>query len=125
MLQTKVLTYIIDGMIAGVIGYVIINGIIFIIDKISFGRIQPDYTLRENWWSAAFSRSFTPYWMRYVIARAKGKPIPWHEDDYDFGSDDENDHPDVVVNDNNSISEGQTDVDSLHQSHIREKASIY
>ncbi|CDH57194.1 nucleoside transporter [Lichtheimia corymbifera JMRC:FSU:9682] len=113
------------GMIAGVIGYVIINGIIFIIDKISFGRIQPDYTLRENWWSAAFSRSFTPYWMRYVIARAKGKPIPWHEDDYDFGSDDENDHPDVVVNDNNSISEGQTDVDSLHQSHIREKASIY
>ncbi|CDH57196.1 predicted protein [Lichtheimia corymbifera JMRC:FSU:9682] len=112
------------GMIAGVIRYVIINGIIFIIDKISFGRIQPDYTLRENWWSAAFSRSFTSYWMRYVIARAKGKPIPWHEDDYDFGSDDENDHPGVVVNDNNSISEGQTDVDSLHQSHIREKASL-
>ncbi|KAI9317270.1 permease family-domain-containing protein [Dichotomocladium elegans] len=77
------------GLIGGIISYIVINGIIYIIDKISGGRVRPDYSLRENWWTAAFSKSFVPHWIRYLHGKTTGKPIPWHEDEYDFGSDEE------------------------------------
>ena len=111
-------------MIGGVVSYIVINGVIYLLDKATFGRLRPDYTLRENWWTAAFSRSFTPYWIRYLIARARGKPIPWHEDDYDFGSDDENEHPDVVVRRSHD-GDDTTELGSLGRTPENEKTSIY
>lgn len=90
------------GMIGGIVGYIVINGFIFLLDKATFGRVHPDYTMRENWWSAVFSRSFAPVWMRYLWAKAHGRPFDWYEDEYDFDESTEEDEkdaagPDVVV----------------------------
>lgn len=116
----------IDGMIGGIVSYIVINGIILFLDLISFGRLRPDYSLREDWWTAAFSRSFVPHWIRYLHGRFTGNPIPWHEDDLDFGSDDEKDHPDdIIVNNSGSIADATTDIASLNQSHYREKTAMY
>ncbi|KAI7884235.1 hypothetical protein K492DRAFT_174423 [Lichtheimia hyalospora FSU 10163] len=114
------------GMIGGILSYIVINGIILLLDLISFGRIRPDYSLREDWWTAAFSRSFIPQWIRYLYGRFTGNPISWHEDDLDFGSDDEKEHPDdVIVNNGGSIADATTDIASLNQSHYREKTVMY
>ncbi|KAI8144270.1 permease family-domain-containing protein [Fennellomyces sp. T-0311] len=113
------------GLIGGIVSYIVINGIIYLIDKATFGRIRPDYSLRENWWTAAFSRSFLPHWMRYIYFKARGNPIPWHEDEYDFGSDDEkddDDHPAVIVG-GDSIHDN--DMSILNQQRYREKGELY
>lgn len=86
------------GLIGGVVSYIVINGIIYIIDKATFGRVHPDYTLRENWWTAVFSKSFAPAWMRYLYAKMRGREFDWHEDEYQYESEDEHEtHPDVIV----------------------------
>ncbi|KAI9355850.1 permease family-domain-containing protein [Pilaira anomala] len=69
------------GIIGGIFAYIIINGIVLIIDKVSGGRIHPDYSQREDWWTAAFSRSFMPLWIRFLIAKAKGNEFDWKQDD--------------------------------------------
>ncbi|KAG2225943.1 hypothetical protein INT45_006639 [Circinella minor] len=117
------------GLIGGIISYVIINGVIYLIDKASFGRIRPDYSLRENWWTAALSRSFFPHWIRYLYCKAVGRPIPWHEDEYDFGSDDEKDdeHPSAVVVGGESIHDGMSanDMSVLNHQRYHEKGELY
>lgn len=92
------------GVIGGIVSYIIINGFVYIMDKISGGRIQPDYSAREDWWSAVFAKSFTPHWIRYLRGKVTGKPISWHDDDYDF-EDDTNPHPEL---DNQSIPDDAT-----------------
>lgn len=105
------------GVIGGIFAYIIINGLVFIIDRLSRGRIHPDYSTRENWWTAVLSRSFLPLWMRYLIAKAKGqKDFDWHQDEFLDDDDElpsashtvtnshENDHhPTVLVNDDSLV----------------------
>ncbi|KAI8979129.1 permease family-domain-containing protein [Mycotypha africana] len=76
------------GVIAGIMSYVVINGFIFLMDKLSGGRIRPDYSDREDWWTSALSRPFLPKWIRYLVARSKGKSFDWYEDEYEFEDDD-------------------------------------
>ncbi|KAI8982109.1 permease family-domain-containing protein [Mycotypha africana] len=73
------------GVIGGIIAYIIINGFVLIVDKVSGGRIHPDYSQREDWWTAVLGRSFVPLWIRYLIARARGeKDFDWHQDEMDL-----------------------------------------
>ncbi|RCI00977.1 hypothetical protein CU098_011556, partial [Rhizopus stolonifer] len=73
------------GVIGGILSYIIINGVVFLVDRISRGRVHPDYSSRENWWTAVMSRSFVPIWIRYLIAKMRGQPFDWHQDDeYEF-----------------------------------------
>ncbi|CAO3598012.1 unnamed protein product [Absidia cylindrospora] len=100
------------GVIGGIVSYIIINGFVYLMDKISGGRIQPDYSAREDWWTAVFAKSFTPHWLRYLKGKVTGNPISWHDDDYDF-EDDTNPHPDL---DHQSIPDDATthDPDTFH-----------
>ncbi|KAI8337573.1 permease family-domain-containing protein [Chlamydoabsidia padenii] len=75
------------GVIGGIVSYIVINGFVYLVDKLSGGRIQPDYSMREDWWTAVFSRSFVPHWMKYVKGKVTGNPIPWHDDEYVFEDD--------------------------------------
>jgi AGZA family xanthine/uracil permease-like MFS transporter len=92
---TKYDIYLAYGIIGGIFAYVIINGFVYIVDKASRGRIHPDYSNREDWWTAVMSRSFIPLWMRYLIAKAKGQEFDWHQDELDF--DDEIVEPDTAT----------------------------
>ncbi|KAI9312962.1 permease family-domain-containing protein [Dichotomocladium elegans] len=116
------------GVIGGCVSYIIINGIVWLLDIGTRGRIRPDYSLRENWWSAAFSRSFVPHWIRYLHGKVVGKPIPWHDDEFDYGSDydkeESTSHPDVIVN-SSSLHDGNTDIASLNHSSCPEKHEVY
>jgi len=71
------------GVIAGVISYIIINGFVWVVDKITFGRITPDYSQREQWWVGTMDKPITPTWIRYCIAKARGKPFVLDNDSYD------------------------------------------
>ncbi|SAM09664.1 hypothetical protein [Absidia glauca] len=106
------------GVIGGIVSYILINGFAYLLDKISRGRVHPDYSLREEWWIAAFSRPMTPLWIRYLIAKSRGeKDFDWYQDECDF--EDEQEEPHVMVT---------TDSESLAQSQgmpHSEKAELY
>jgi AGZA family xanthine/uracil permease-like MFS transporter len=70
------------GVIAGVISYIIINGFVWIVDKITFGRITPDYSQREQWWVGTMDKPITPTWIRYCIAKARGQSFDLDSDSY-------------------------------------------
>ncbi|KAI8376328.1 permease family-domain-containing protein [Radiomyces spectabilis] len=69
------------GVIGGIFSYVIINGLVYLIDKASGGRIHPDYSTREDWWTAALSGPLLPYWMRWVGAKICGRARPLTRDE--------------------------------------------
>lgn len=106
------------GVIGGIVSYVLINGFAYLLDKISRGRVHPDYSLREEWWIAAFSRPMTPLWIRYLMAKSRGeKDFNWYQDENDY--EDEQEEPHVMVT---------TDSESLAQSQgmpHSEKAELY
>jgi AGZA family xanthine/uracil permease-like MFS transporter len=77
------------GIIGGIFAYIIINGFVLVLDKGTGGRVHPDYSQREDWWTAIMGRSFTPLWIRYLIAKAKGQPFDWHQDEDEFEFEDE------------------------------------
>ncbi|KAI8366336.1 permease family-domain-containing protein [Choanephora cucurbitarum] len=107
------------GVIGGIISYIIINGVVYIIDRITGGRVHPDYSTRENWWTAVLSRSFVPLWLRYVMAKIRGQPFDWHQDEYDFEDDNaahaqmnsDNAHSAAVVIGSSSIHEMPSSTD--------------
>ncbi|CAO3689581.1 unnamed protein product [Rhizopus stolonifer] len=76
------------GVIGGIFAYVILNGIVYLIDWVSGGRVRPDYSQREDWWTAVLGRSFMPMWMQFLIAKMQGKEFNWHEDEYEFEEED-------------------------------------
>ncbi|KAI9026469.1 permease family-domain-containing protein [Phycomyces nitens] len=96
------------GIIGGILSYIVINGFVYIVDRLSGGRIKPDYSAREDWWTAAFSRSFVPLWIRFLIAKAKGREFDWHQDEF---PEDE----DTPKTEHNSV-EIVTDADTLGSS---------
>ncbi|CAO3696047.1 hypothetical protein G6F70_006295 [Rhizopus microsporus] len=77
------------GVIGGICAYIIINGAVYVMDKGSRGRIRPDYSQRENWWTAVLSRSFTPTWIQFLIAKIRGREFDWRQDEYEFEDDDD------------------------------------
>lgn len=81
------------GVIGGIFSYIIINGFVYVVDRISGGRIRPDYSQREDWWTSALSRPFLPTWVRYLAAKARGQEFDLHADEYDF----EDDEPKQVI----------------------------
>ncbi|GAA5817496.1 hypothetical protein MFLAVUS_011044 [Mucor flavus] len=83
------------GVIGGIFSYIIINGFVYVVDKLSRGYIRPDYSQREDWWTAALGRPFLPSWIRYLVAKAKGEEFDFHADEYDF----EDDEPKQVIAD--------------------------
>lgn len=97
------------GVIGGIISYIVINGFVYIVDKLSRGRIRPDYTLREDWWTVALNHSFAPLWMRYLMSKFRGEQnFDWHQDEiYDDEEETkehdehyhQNDSPSIVVSD--------------------------
>ncbi|CEG72609.1 Putative Nucleoside transporter [Rhizopus microsporus] len=112
------------GVIGGILSYVVINGFVYLVDKISRGYIRPDYSLREDWWTAALSRPFLPTWIRFLIAKARGQEFDWHQDEYEF-EDDEFQHPQVIsdpVMEKNSSQQMMVDGISGHS--LNETASI-
>ncbi|KAI8099317.1 permease family-domain-containing protein [Halteromyces radiatus] len=99
------------GVIGGIISYIIINGVVLLIDVLSRGRIQPDYSAMENWWVGTFSRSFVPHWIRYIGGKVSGNPIPWHEDEYEFEDDEQ---PEMeMAHEEHSIPEDATTRDTF------------
>ncbi|KAG1462917.1 hypothetical protein G6F46_000637 [Rhizopus delemar] len=80
------------GVIGGIFAYIILNGTVYLIDKGSRGRIHPDYSQRENWWTAVLSRSFMPIWMQFIVAKVRGREFDWRADEYEFEDDDVSKH---------------------------------
>ncbi|ORZ26006.1 permease family-domain-containing protein [Absidia repens] len=83
------------GVIGGIVSYILINGFVYLVDVATGGRVHPDYSTREEWWIAAFSRPMSPLWIRYLASKARGeKNFDWHQDDEEFDNDEE---PNVMV----------------------------
>lgn len=96
------------GIIGGIVAYIIINGVVYLIDKVSGGRIHPDYSQREDWWTAVLSRSFVPLWIRYLISKCRGeRDFDWYQDEFSDDEDEdrnnarnnESSSPTVVISD--------------------------
>ncbi|CAO3636129.1 unnamed protein product [Mucor hiemalis] len=118
------------GVIGGIISYIVINGFVYIVDKLSRGRIRPDYTLREDWWTVALNHSFAPLWMRYLISKFRGEQnFDWYQDEiYDDEEEKEehdqhyhqSDSPSIVVSDiketNSQTALGFEEATNIHKS---------
>lgn len=108
------------GVIGGIFSYILINGFVYLVDKISGGRIQPDYSQREDWWTSALSRPFLPTWIRYLVAKAKGQEFDFSQDGYDF-EDDEPKH--VVVEDSHDHGKMNSSREMIVENHLNETTS--
>ncbi|KAI8333991.1 permease family-domain-containing protein [Chlamydoabsidia padenii] len=107
------------AVVGGVISYALINGFAYLMDKATGGRIHPDYSMREEWWIAAFSKPMTPLWIRYLISKSRGeKEFDWHQDECEL--EDTQDGLNVVVTpDSKSLAHGQA-----FDHHPSEKAGL-
>jgi AGZA family xanthine/uracil permease-like MFS transporter len=74
------------GLIAGIISYMIINTIVWIIEKASGGRIVPPEKENKDPWSYKIPGGFFPPWIKRV---AKGKKDFWRDDPETLGEDPE------------------------------------
>ncbi|GAN00728.1 inner membrane protein yieG [Mucor ambiguus] len=113
------------GVIGGIFAYIIINGFVLIVDKLSRGRIHPDYSQRENWWTAVFARSFLPLWVRFLVSKCRGqKDFDWHQDEFELDDEDdvppnqpphesESNSPTVVVNSSIHETPSQTGLETI------------
>ncbi|KAF7728283.1 hypothetical protein EC973_006457 [Apophysomyces ossiformis] len=105
------------GVIGGIISYIIINGFVYTVDRLSGGRIQPDYSMREDWWSAVLGRSFVPLWMRFLAAKARGRDFDWHQDEYDFDTPSRSEQAEVVIPTCDSEMLDSTNALNMHNNH--------
>ncbi|KAF2276667.1 purine transporter [Westerdykella ornata] len=68
------------GLIAGIMSYILINTLVFVIEKLSGGRIVPANKSEKDPWTWRIPGGFFPPWMRRV---ARGKKDFWRGDDDD------------------------------------------
>ncbi|KAM0816539.1 putative Xanthine/uracil permease [Seiridium cardinale] len=68
-----------DGLIAGVCSYILINGLVWAIEKASGGRIVPKDKADKDPWTHRIPGGFLPPW---VVRLSKGKKDFWREDEY-------------------------------------------
>ncbi|KAK3996257.1 permease family-domain-containing protein [Cladorrhinum sp. PSN332] len=66
-----------DGLIAGICTYILINTLVWVIEKVSFGRIVPPNKDQREPWSFAETGFGAPPWMRRL---ASGKKDFWRAD---------------------------------------------
>ena len=78
------------GVVGGVIAYIIINTFVWVMEKITFGKLKPDYSKREPYWEMIRGRPLLPIYMRYLVAKVQGKPFNWYEDEHEFSDDEDN-----------------------------------
>ncbi|KAI9022221.1 permease family-domain-containing protein [Phycomyces nitens] len=110
------------GVIGGIISYIIINGFVYVMDKATGGYIRPDYSQREDWWTAALSRSFVPVWIQFLIAKSRGQSFDWHKDEYEFEDDVKLETPTGVITNHSGISDSIPNQNFVSQT---EKAEYY
>ena len=71
-----------DGLIGGIMSYIIINGIVWVIKVATRGRIVPKNYHDKEPWTWRIPGGFLPPWMRRL---SKGKKDFWKEDTDDEG----------------------------------------
>jgi AGZA family xanthine/uracil permease-like MFS transporter len=64
------------GLIGGIMSYICINTIVYILEKVSGGRIVPENKHLKDHWTYKIPGGFLPPWIQRL---AKGK-MPWHKD---------------------------------------------
>jgi AGZA family xanthine/uracil permease-like MFS transporter len=79
------------GLITGIISYIVINTLVFVIEKASGGKIIPPEKENKDPWSYKIPGGFFPPW---ISRAARGKKQFWREDPESIGEDPEAmDHP--------------------------------
>lgn len=68
------------GLIAGILSYITLNGIIWAIEKVTRGRIVPPNKDEKEPWSWRIPGGFFPPWLRRAV---RGKKDFWREDERD------------------------------------------
>lgn len=68
------------GLIAGILSYITLNGIIWAIEKLTGGRIVPPNKDEKEPWSWRIPGGFFPPWLRRAV---RGKKDFWREDERD------------------------------------------
>jgi AGZA family xanthine/uracil permease-like MFS transporter len=66
------------GLIAGIISYIVINTIVWVVELASGGRIVPADKEFKDPWTYKIKGGILPAW---VVRASKGKKDFWHEDD--------------------------------------------
>lgn len=72
-----------DGLIGGVCSYILINTLVWVIEKASFGRIVPPNKDEKDPWTWRIPGGILPPWVRRLI---KGKKDFWRADHQDGGN---------------------------------------
>jgi AGZA family xanthine/uracil permease-like MFS transporter len=88
-----------DGMIAGIMSYILINLIVWIIEKASGGRIKPADKSTKDPWTYKIPGGFFPPYLQRIIA---GKKDFWRDYEVDQGQ--------------NVAAEGKRDSDEAYHS---------
>ncbi|OAG12279.1 xanthine/uracil permease family protein-like protein [Paraphaeosphaeria sporulosa] len=70
------------GMIAGIFSYTIINGIVWIVEKASGGRLVPEYKEEKDAWTYKIPGGILPPWLNRL---RRGKKDFWRSDDESEG----------------------------------------
>ncbi|KAF2178378.1 hypothetical protein K469DRAFT_718475 [Zopfia rhizophila CBS 207.26] len=70
------------GLIAGIMSYILINTIVFIIEKASGGRIVPPNKEEKEMWTWRIPGGILPPWLKRA---ARGKKDFWREDEQSVG----------------------------------------
>lgn len=70
------------GLIAGILSYVVINVIVWAIEKVSGGRIRPDNKDESDPWTYKLPGGVIPPWLQRA---ARGKKDFWREDEENAG----------------------------------------
>ncbi|KAH8195407.1 hypothetical protein TruAng_010439 [Truncatella angustata] len=68
-----------DGLIAGVLSYILINTLVWLIKVASGGRIVPEFHDERDPWTYKIPGGFFPPW---VVRLSKGKKDFWRADEY-------------------------------------------
>lgn len=68
------------GLIAGILSYITLNGIIWAIEKLTRGRIVPPNKDEKEPWTWRIPGGFFPPWLRRAV---RGKKDFWREDEAD------------------------------------------
>ncbi|KAF2116376.1 xanthine/uracil permease family protein-like protein [Lophiotrema nucula] len=90
------------GLIAGIISYMVINTLVFIIEKASGGRIVPPNKEEKEPWTWRIPGGFLPPWMQRAI---RGKKDFWREDPASEGVEETADRKSEASSGNRAVDE--------------------
>lgn len=73
-----------DGLIAGIMSYILINTIVWVIEKASGGRIKPAEKSTKDPWTYKIPGGFFPPYLQRIL---KGKKDFWRDYEVDQGQE--------------------------------------